>query len=196
MAGKPVPSRIDNEGELTTDTLRKGAFVQQIKVPPKSSGLVLGSNVNVPYLDQLDWILAYRYKVVVMVRNPIYTLASWNSEQTKTIPEAHVTSDDLDPRWEKLDFSSQERVERQAEIWEHYAKVVWSIRHQIRIVKYEALTENQDDTLEDVTKYLGVGSLRMAERLRNYNLDSRYTDLERIGRAVQDYCVSRGKFGY
>jgi len=196
LAGEPVPNRVDEEGKLTTDTQRKGFSVQEIKAPNKSKGLVLGSNANIPYLNQMDSMLGYKYKVLAMVRNPVYTLASWGSEKAGRIPENQVMADDLNPRWEKIDFCSQDKVERQAQLWEHYANLIWSVRHRVKIVRYERLTENQNDTLEEITNYLGVSSPRNLKRLSSYNLSSRYANLQKIEHAVEHYCRSKGNFGY
>jgi len=74
--------------------------------------------------------------------------------------------------------------------------LIWSVRHRVKIVRYERLTENQNDTLEEITNYLGVSSPRNLKRLSSYNLSSRYANLQKIEHAVEHYCRSKGNFGY
>jgi len=196
LAGELVPNRTSREGEVATDTQEKGVSVQEIGVAGKSRRLVLGSNVNILYLNQFDSMLSYKYKVLVVVRNPLFTLASWNSEKASAIPEARITGEDLNSRWKNVHFSSQDNLDRQAEIWEHYANLIWSLRDQVKIIRYEMLTENQHDVLEEITHYLGISSPGTLRKLRNLNIRSRYANLETVHHAVEKYCRSKKYFGY
>ncbi len=195
-AGRPVPVKLDDAGALTTDTLGGKVLAQENRFPAKQSGVVIGSNVNVPYLDRIEEVLAYRYRVVMLVRDPVYTLASWSSEKARVIPEAHVTDEDMDPRWQGMRFDSVLKEDRQADLWEHYARLIWSLRDRGKIVTYESLTDDQRVTMERIYRYLGVTPPDRTRELKNMNVDARFSGIDRIRRAVADRCPSRHHFGY
>jgi hypothetical protein len=196
VTGRPVPVKLDDAGALTTDTMGGQVQVQEKSFPATKRGVVIGSNVNVPYLDRIDEILAYGYRVLMLVRDPVYTLASWNSEKAQVIPEAHVTDEDMNPRWHHMRFDSVEREDRQADIWEHYARLIWSLRDRFRIFSYESLTDAQETAMQEIYRYLGVTPPQETRQLRSMNIDSRFSGLERIREAVSDRCPSRHNFGY
>jgi len=195
-SGRPVPVKLDDAGALTTDTMGGQIQVQETSFPARKHGLVIGSNVNVPYLDRIDEILAYGYRVLMLVRDPVYTLASWNSEKAQVIPEAHVTDGDMNPRWHHFDFDSPDRETRQADIWEYYAQRIWSLRDRVQIITYESLTDAQEATMQGIYKYLGVTPPLQTRELKNMNVASRFSGLDRIGEAVAGRCPTRHHFGY
>lgn len=196
ILGDPVPARTDADGSLTTDALVGEISVARKSFPAKRKGVIVGSKVNIPYLDRIDEILAYRYRVIALVRDPVYSLASWNSAKAHQIPEAHVTDDDMNPRWNGMRFYSTDRVGRQADIWEHYARLILDHRDRVKIVRYESLCDGQEATLESIYQYLGVTAPQQTRELRNMNVDSRFTDLDQIREAVFERCPSRQVLGY
>ncbi|MCH7826175.1 MAG: sulfotransferase [Acidobacteria bacterium] len=196
ILGEPVPVKMDADGSLTTDTMEGEIVVARKSFPPKRKGVIVGSNVNIPYLDRLDEILAYRYRVIALVRDPVYTLASWNSAKTEMLPEAHVMDDDMNPRWNGMRFDSTDRVGRQAEIWEHYARLILDLRDRVKIIRYESLCDGQQATLETIYQYLGVTPPPQTRDLKNMNVDSRFSGLDRIRAAVAERCLSRQVLGY
>jgi len=196
IRGEPVPAKMDADGSLATDTLAGEIVVARQAFPPKRKGVVVGSNVNLPYLDRIDEILAYRYRVIALVRDPVYTLASWNSAKAQAIPEAHVTDDDMNPRWNGMKFHSSDRVGRQADIWEHYARLILDLRDQVKIVRYESLCDGQQATMETIYEYLRVTPPAQTRELRNMNVDSRFKGLDQIREAVAERCPSLQVLGY
>ena len=196
LRGEPVPAKMNADGSLTTDTLAGEIVVARKSFPPKRKGVVVGSNVNIPYLDRIDEILAYRYRVIVLVRDPVYTLASWNSAKAQVIPEAHVTDDDMNPRWDGVKFHSTDRIGRQADIWEHYARLILDLRDRVKIVRYESLCDGQQATMETIYQYLGVTPPQQTRELRNMNVDSRFTGLDQIRETVSERCPSMQVLGY
>ena len=178
LKGEPVPNKLDQNGALSSDTTTQNTRIREKVFPKRTPPLKIGSNANMPYLDRLSLIMAYRYKTIILIRNPAYTLGSWRSQKTARFSEAHVTDDDLDPRWHKISFSSSNPLERQAQIWEHYARLVYAHRHCCLVVRYEDLTDNPHSTFECIFDYLGIRDRPEMPELRNYNLDSRYQKMK------------------
>jgi hypothetical protein len=196
VRGRPVPVKVGDDGALATDTMGGRVRVSETAFPPKPRGVVLGSNVNVPYLDRIDTILAYGYRIVTVVRDPVFTLASWASARSDAIPEAHVSDDDMHPRWRGFRFRSDRRDERQAELWEHYAAIVHGLGERAYPVRYEDLCADQDRTLAGICGYLGVATSQGGMRLRNQNDESRFGSLQRIRAIVAERCPTAEKLGY
>lgn len=97
---------------------------------------------------------------------------------------------------ERFEFSSDDKIERQAQVWEHYARLIWSLRPQIKIVRYEDLTGQQEPVMNEVVSFLGVHLPDNFKKLENCNVDSRYQNLQEIENAVKKYCPCRKHFGY
>lgn len=196
VRGEPVPAKVGDDGALTTDTLVGKVTVGTKAFPPKAGDVVVGSNVNIPYLDRIDEILRYRYPVIAMIRDPVYTLASWNSPKADVIPEAHVSDDDMSSRWQHTEFDSLHKEDRQADIWERYAALIHSLRDRAEIVRYEDLCDRRDETLQRIYDFLGVTAPAETRDLKNLNVDSRFGDLSLIREAVARRCPTRQEFGY
>lgn len=195
-----VPNKLDEEGELITSTddankhsIRKKVFHVE------GEELAVGSKVTVPYLNQIRGILAQGFPTIIMIRDPVYTLGSWNSEKLSNTPLNRVMSDDLHSHWKQVRFaSSEEKIARQAHIWEHYARLIWSIRSEsrVRIIKYESLVEMPGEVLKELGDFIHISQTDEVQNLDNCNDDSRYCSLELIRSAVVQYCPSRVVFGY
>lgn len=77
--GAPVPNRYARSGKLSADTRREGAKVRFLPAEGAyDSNCLVGSNVNVPYLNRLPQLTMSGSRVVALVRDPTFTLASWN----------------------------------------------------------------------------------------------------------------------
>ena len=90
LAGKRVWNKFSGDA-LATDTFDPG--VQREKRRPGKildEGLCLGSKRNLPYLNQLSALVGLGYPIVAMVRDPVFTIASWRTTraQEKRIPAA------------------------------------------------------------------------------------------------------------
>ncbi len=194
--GMPIPNRYDRTGKLTTDTQGSGAKVDHRIIQGADQNVVIGSKVNIPYLNHIQRIFDYGYKTIAIVRNPVYAIGSWNSPKAHIIPEAHVSDTDQHPRWRSFKFATHDKIERQAQIWNYYAELIWRRRKQIRIYTYEALTSNPEDLLVDLSAYLGVIAPTTITPLKNLNVDSRYPHMDAIRAAVAKYCPIKAVFGY
>ena len=135
--GLPVINKINEKGKLTTDTQRQeGIKFSEMNVIGKNNPIRLGSKVNVPCLNKIQQIEDFDYKIVAMIRNPIYTLASWNDAKVSNIPEANVSGPTQHKRWDIFSFSSESDIERQLIIWDYYANIIKSLSSNTLIVHY------------------------------------------------------------
>ena len=74
--------------------------------------------------------------------------------------------------------------------------MILDFRDRLKIVRYESLCDGQQATLETIYRYLGVTPPQQTRELRNMNVDSRFTGLDRIREAVAERCLSRQVLGY
>lgn len=197
LAGAAVANKMDESGEMITstdDTNKRFIYKKIFQV--KGARIVIGSKVTVPYLNRIDKILKENYKVIAMVRDPVYALGSWNSQKLSGTPMNKVTADNLHSHWKGIRFSSDNKIERQSQIWEHYAGLLWSLRDKLKIIKYEELTTQQELVMRELSGFLKIRLPEKLEALSNYNQDFRYKNLDEIRDAVGRYCPSRKHFGY
>ncbi|MDA3792460.1 MAG: sulfotransferase domain-containing protein [Elusimicrobia bacterium] len=192
-----VPNKIDEKGRLSTilDDSNKHSIRKNI-FSVKGNNVVFGSKVTALYLNQIDRILDHGYKTIIMVRDPVYTLGSWNREKLADTPMNRVYGNDLDTHWKNVEFVSNDKIERQAQIWEHYAGLIWSLRDKIKVCKYEQLVERQESVIRELVDFIGISLPSDLVNLENCNVTSRYEGLESIRNAVKKYCPSREHFGY
>lgn len=196
LHNRPIPVKVDSTGDLTTDTLVGKVAVKWKTFNTKQKPLVLGSNVNIPYLDRIDELLTYRYRIIAMIRDPVYTLASWGSEKGKKIPEGHVTDDDMNPRWRRFSFDSDDAVERRAVIWQYYAALLADRKDALTIIRYEDLCDHQELTLKNICQVLGIMEPQKKVPLQNLNQNDRFSHIEGIREVVSLRCPARKEFGY
>lgn len=196
--GMNVPHRADQEGNLITSlTPKKRATLRWLPARAEDD-LILGSNVNTVYLDEIKVLLDYEYPIVVIIRDPVFTLGSWNTSKLSDAPMQAVIGEGMRDRWKKrpIEFETSTTVRRQAEIWEHYAQLIASHRERLLLVRYEDLTEEPGLFREQVSQELGLDFDEGWDGLRNMNNPGRYGGLEEIRTAVEDLCPTRTEFGY
>jgi len=200
LAGKPVRNKFDSAGELTTDTLsvmvKKKARVEK----PLDKNLCVATKRNIPYLNEAEALLGLGYHMVVMVRDPVYTLGSWGSPKAAAaaIPGARVAVGDVHSHWSRVRFTRQDLVERRAEAWQHYAARIWNLKDRLLILAYEELCARPDKTLAKLCHHAALpapGPLPQIVRPA-FNDDDRYPELPRIRAAVRELCPARARFGY
>jgi len=195
-SGEPIPNRYNSSGRLATDTQSDDVQIDNRIVQIADENVVLGSKVNIPYLNNIRKILDYGYKIIAIVRDPVYTIGSWNSKKASIIPEAHVTDADMHPRWKRFRFTSNDKIERQAQIWNFYTGLIWNLRDRIKIYTYESLASNPEWILKDIGSNLGLEPPANITEVSNQNIDSKYPNIEQIKEAVKKHCPIREVFGY
>jgi len=200
LAGKPVRNKFNDTGQLTTDTLSAMVKNKKVVAKPLDEDLCVATKRNIPYLNEAEALLDLGYPMVVMIRDPVYTLGSWGSPKSvaAAIPGARVAIGDVHPHWNRVRFSRADEVERRAEAWQHYAARIWDLRNRVHIVDYEGLCARPHQTMVDLCRWAGLpapGGIPEVVR-PSCNSDDRYPDLPRIRAAVRDLCPARTSFGY
>jgi len=192
---QPIPNKYNNDGYLTTDT-QNGQTQIKNRILSKSldKNVIVGSKVNIPYLNQIEKILQYGFCTIAIIRDPAYTVASWN--RNKNIPEAMVSTENMHPRWRQFNFDTTNPVERQAKLWEFYAGILWKYRGQLKILKYEYITQHPDAVLKNLCDELGVVPPESIPELKNYNIPSRYENFEYVSTIAAQLCPTAKYFGY
>lgn len=184
-SGLPVINKVNEKGKLTSDTQRQsGVKFAEMNVTGKSNPIRLGSKVNVPYLNKINQIEDYGYKIVAMVRDPAYTLASWNDTKVSNIPEANVSGPTQHKRWDMFSFSSETDIERQLIIWEHYADIINSLSENTLVINYKSLISNPSETISKACKFLDIDMPKEIPNLVNGNSLDKYPDVEEIEKLV------------
>jgi len=184
--GLPVVNKINEKGKLTTDTQRQsGVKFSEIDVIGKISPIRLGSKVNVPYLNKIKQIEEYGYKIVAMIRNPVYTLASWNDAKVSNIPEANVSGPTQHKRWDMFSFSSENDIERQLIIWEYYANIIKSLSSNTLVVHYESLISNPRETISKICNFLEIETPNEIPHLIDGNSLGKYPNVSEIEKIVK-----------
>lgn len=200
LAGKAVRNKFDASGRLTTDTLSATVKKKAVVDKPLDEDLCVATKRNIPYLNEAGPLLDLGYPMVVMIRDPVYTLGSWGSPKAveAAIPGSRVAIGDVHPHWSQVRFTRQDVVERRAEAWQHYAERIWDLRARVQIVTYEELCARPAQTLAALCRYAGLSAPgTLPEIVRPaFNDDDRYPDLPRIRQAVRELCPARTHFGY
>ena len=196
LRGKPVPCKADVTGSLAQDTMEERVTTTHLQFPPKKKGCKVGSNVNIPYLNDIDTLLAYRFKILVLIRNPVFTISSWNSKKAEIIPEANVVDPKMNERWKSFSFRSSDQIGRQAEIWETYARLIRKLGKKVFMVRYEDLVDQTDATLRAVERFLKINHIAPVPTIENYNRPDRYEHFKTIERSVDRMCPIKSEFGY
>ena len=215
VEGKPIPNRYDNQGELTSNTMKDGEELQYKKFDRKfSEDILIGSKVNAPYMFQLDKIIYNRIPVIAIIRHPVYVIGSYQMPWTATLNIANPLTDkrykdypfrnSFAKNWPytkgkkqlREDLERKAKINCQAELWEYFAKVLLQYEKDVHIFKYEEITDAVFTSLE---KFAGLFDLSLPQEipmLENKNDDSRYKHLQDINDAVKLWCPSIERFGY
>lgn len=196
---KPVPMNVNLAGEIITDTQSQPNKIGMKKVDVDfSKPIFVGSKINVPYLFQIDSILKQGLKVISVVRNPVYAIASWNKHAN--INEQYVMPEDFEkwPRYSTFGFKSDDKYERQAELWNYLAGIIVEKSHIA--IRYETLIDEAERVLGGCCLLLKASHKTTKElpKLSNMNEDSRFgdIDLDKIRNAVNKHCNNAGEFDY
>ena len=196
VKGLPVPNRFEGD-RLSSDTVRVKAPVENRRADGTyGSDAVVGIKMVPEYRAALE----LGYRVIAIVRDPVYAIASWR--QAGDIVCHHVTDDDMDPFWvhHQFKFKHPERLIRQCEIWETYAKQIKSAeRKHPRLVdswRYEGLVALPHVLIGDFAEWFKCRVVNPLPRLASRNDPNRFYDLKRIREAVNAHCPTRKAFGY
>ena len=139
----------------------------------------------------------FGYRIISIINDPVKVICEWNQLKSENIPESMITDDNLHPIWKETNFPTNDKIERQAIIWELYAKLYWDLRYIIKIYSVEQFAHNSEMVIEDICNYL---SLPYPKDISNISFkDENYTEslnFDKISKAVQKFCPTRFNFGY
>ena len=197
-AGQSVVMRLEKDGTYSTDVLRgdsKG-MMAKVMIEGKEHDLRLGSNVNVPYLNKISVLKSMNYKIVAVIRNPIFCIASWNSKAADGIPISRVDGDEQHSRWNKFSFTNESKLERQIKIWDYYAEIIESLSGEHLVVRYETLISNPSKTISEMCDFLDINTPAEIPELIDGNDEKKYPHLEEITAVVNQNSTMKQLFGY
>ena len=183
--------------QYTTDTQNNGGnFGEVIFNHKRDNELRLGSKVTDPYLRRIEEILALGYKVVFMIRNPIYSIRSWNSVNASKSPLGRVDGENQHRRWNRFGFSNESRLVRHVKIWNYYAEIIKSNSDDCLVIKYEDLVMNVEESVDQISKYLGIKKPAEIPKLVNGNLKYKHEDILSIKEELKKNSKLMFEFGY
>jgi len=195
--GRPVRNKFEPSGDVTADTHRNDFVMEHRRGDEYGDDLVVGTKKNIPFLNQIEFILAVDISVFALIRDPLFTLLSWNSSGVANIPEARLDPHYLEVRYDDITFESENRFDMQAQIWNHFAGLIWDYRSNLQVVTYERLTGETERTVREIASELGL-HYDDVPALENRNRLSRYetSAIDEIRASVDQYCSVRKRFGY
>lgn len=195
LENKPIPNRFNKKGELTTNTTVDGGDIGFCIVNNCDENVVIGSKVNMPYLLNFDIIKRYKYHKIIILRNPVESIGSVNTNNCKKIPEHNLVDINAFHRYKGFPFKSDDNFSRQAELWNYVASIAWEHRDEVIVLRYEDLISDYRLALKDLCERLRLELPEIPEHL----FDRRpkvYPDMDKIQWAVEKYAPLRLKFGY
>jgi len=145
---------------------------------------------------EFNQLIDFGYRIIAIVRDPVYTIANWNKLEFANMPEAMITDDNLSPRWNGIRFPSSNKLTRQAQLWNDYAKLFINLKNYIKIYTYEQIALNFEWVLKDLCNHLTLLNPQLQVTIENLNLRSKYAEIDNIKKAVDQCCPAKNVFGY
>ena len=194
MSGAPVPNKYGSNGKLASDTMDMTKILHK-RQDPTSQDVIIATNVNVPYLLQARVIASFGCPIVAMVRDPLYTVASFCSRRASRIPEAQVGPAPLPthPRWQAFDFKGRTPTERRAEVWNYIAGMICG--NKIPFFHYENLIEDTAGTIREILNMTAYPQMRVPQFLLNSG-NITHDEMDHIRDAVDRFAPNRKLLGY
>lgn len=207
--GKPTPVLLDRTGNVTTNTWRDGA-VQSERVLQHPNPVIVCKGVLL-YLDHLKGYVERDMRLLLMVRDPVWTVCAWGVPEHRDMNVYGVEDGNLHPFWHKHPFPwrTTDAVGRRCEVWEHDAHIIletlqalglkgWNGDERVAMVRYEDLAADPAKELFRLAQWLGVEMVGKVEPVKTANRPSRYSksDVNEVRAKVRRFCPSRHRFGY
>lgn len=198
ISGRPVFNRLDRNGQVADNPWRTGATESMAPLgKPVDENVAVGVKGILSLFNDAQKILDQSYRLVIILRDPIYTLGAWNDLVASEMDVCHITDKDLDPIWNNMGFrfNYDSKIERQAEVWEHFATLSIMLT-DAHVIRYEDLCDNTETELRKLADYLGVGDPVGAPALENMNRVRDYPRKKQIRGAVGRICQIRSHYNY
>jgi len=178
----------------------------------KNLGLLRLNKLKNDKNNELEMLLNYGYRIIAIIRDPVFTIAQWNSPEYNRFPEFLINDYNLSPCWHNINFASNNKFERQAQIWEFYAKLFlqlhnmlgnekfWNIKiEMIQIYTYEQLIIDSKNTIKQICEFLSIPLPNSIEKFYSidklsYSLNPKH--IKQIKEAVLRYCPTAKQLGY
>ena len=190
--GRPIPNKYSSKGQLTTNTIDQGTRIEYLPVEIENPNFVLSHKQTVPYLDRLDMLVKDGWEIWVLVRDPLYTLASW-----KRCP-AHFSISQLNPpckAFAEISFSSEDLDIRRIETWNYLARRIDLLRDSLNILRHEDIIQNPQKALYPFCEKYNL-IIPDFNELESRNKPNAYENIDTNFRAlVKEKCES-WRFGY
>jgi len=218
---QPVPNRYDRDGKLTTNTMKDGENLEWKKAEkPIRRDVRIGSKINAPYLGHIGTIIENGFKVIAIIRHPVYVIGSYQMPHTATLNIANPLTD---PRYAGFGFQNEyaqlyrdaksrsdvvcdedmllANIHCQAELWNHFAGLFATLseRKNFGLIKYEAMVDNPKKITEYIMQFLGFDETpktRDKIKIKNRNDVKNYLNISFIREAVKMWCSNATLFGY
>ena len=105
------------------------------------------------------------------------------------------------PRYSKIEFKSNDKYERQAELWNYMARIILNKIGRSNTFCYEGFVKDADIYLNYASKIMGLEYKKLNKLLpilKDFNDVRRFEniDIVRIAEAVLKYVSLIGRFGY
>lgn len=189
-----APNKVFGKGDLVYNVHDKERIAWVDVGKKMDTDMWLGSKVTSIYLNALSVIRDQDIAILAIVRNPIYIIASWLSEKVQGMPMAHLTDDDMNPRWEGMPFETEGRVTRMAELLNYFLSCI--VYAKVDVILYEDLSrkpKQRHKTLKEPWASMIVDF----PLLENLNDPDRYeSNIDEIHEAVREYTPLAREFGY
>jgi len=140
----------------------------------------------------------FGYRLIGLIRDPISTIIFWNNNSLD-LPEANIEENKLHPTWKYLNFNTSNLYERQAIIWEYYARLLWDLKSIIKLYYYEQFIKFPNKIIQSICDYLILPYPEITYKPTQNtlpNCNDRCNNLNSIVSAVKKYCPTRLNFGY
>jgi len=201
LNGLPVGNKYGRDGAVADNPWRHGAaWEERPFAHPVTARVVVGAKGILMFLHDAEEVLGMGCKMIIILRDPIYTLGAWNDPVAAGMDVNRLTRWRIDPVWAQrgFQFKTYTKIERQAEIWEYYANKACELKKDERVhfVRYEDLCDNTMDTLGRIADFLGVLRPTVPIKLQNMNRVRRYPRKKQIVGVVSRICTSRGALGF
>ena len=192
--GEAIPNRYDEQGKLTSNTMKDGEDLQYNKINKEiAEDVVIGSKINAPYLFALEQLVWNRFKIFAIIRHPVFVIGSYQQEYTKTL---NIANCDTDERYSWFKWKGRTKIEYQAELWEYFAQKLLKNRNFLTIYRYEDITGRSGEVVDHFKKQFELETHDIHPVLSNYNKESRYQKILEIKKAVEKFCPSMKEFQY
>ncbi len=105
------------------------------------------------------------------------------------------------PRYSKIEFKSNDKYERQAELWNYMARIILNKVGRYFTYRYEDIVWDANTYLNYMVRIIGLEHKKLNRplpKLEDFNDVRRFEniDLDEIGRAITKYAPLMEELGY